>query len=248
MAIERAAIVTGASSGIGRAIAERLAADGIALGLLGRDPDRLAEVADATGAVTAERADVTDRPALTAALDRMRSALGRVDIVVTNAGGTGGVDTGQDPDAAAAAWHDVLERNLTGTFYTVLALARHLPRPGGRVITLSSIASATGGSAGALAYAAAKAGTDGFTRALAGELGPQGIAVNAVAPGYVAGTRFFGTGDQTERREHFAQLIPSGRVGEPADIAALVSFLCRPEADHIRGQVLHVNGGQYLAG
>jgi len=130
----------------------------------------------------------------------------------------------------------------------VLALARHLPRPGGRVITLSSIASASGGSPGALAYAAAKAGTDGFTRALAGELGPQGIAVNAVAPGYVAGTRFFGEGDETERRERFARLIPSGRVGAPEDIAAIVSFLCRPEADHIRGQILHVNGGQHLAG
>ena len=116
------------------------------------------------------------------------------------------------------------------------------------MITFSSIASATGGSAGALAYATAKAGTDGFTRALASELGPHGIAVNAVAPGYVAGTRFFGEGDQAERRERFARLIPSGRVGEPADIAALVSFLCRPEADHIGGRVLHVNGGQYLAG
>ena len=248
MASERAAIITGASSGIGRAIAERLAAEDIALGLLGRDPDRLAQAARAAGAVTAERADVTDRPALTAALDRIRAALGRVDIVIANAGGTGGVDTDQDPDTAAATWHEVLERNLTGTFYTVLALARHLPRPGGRVITLSSIASATGGSAGALAYAAAKAGTDGFTRALAAELGPQGIAVNAVAPGYVAGTRFFGEDDESERRAHFARLIPSGRVGHPADIAAVVSFLCRPEADHIRGQVLHVNGGQYLAG
>lgn len=247
-ATQRAAIITGASSGIGRAIAERLAADGIALGLLGRDADRLAEAAGATGAVAAERADVTDRHALTTALDRLRGALGRIDIVVTSAGGTGGVNTGQDPDAATATWHDVLDRNLTGTFYTVLALARHLPRPGGRVITLSSIASATGGSPGALAYAAAKAGTDGFTRALAGELGPEGIAVNAVAPGYVAGTRFFGEGDDTERRERFARLIPSGRVGAPQDIAAVVSFLCRPEADHIRGQILHVNGGQHLAG
>lgn len=248
MSTDRTAIITGASSGIGRAIAGRLAADGIRLGLLGRDPDRLAEAADAGHAVAVERADVTDRRALTAALDRIRGALGHVDIVVTSAGGTGGVDTAQDPDRAAATWHDVLDRNLTGTFYTLLVLARHLPRPGGRVITLSSIASATGGSGGALAYAAAKAGTDGLTRALAGELGPQGIAVNAVAPGYVAGTRFFGEGDQSERRERFTRLIPSGRAGEPADVAALVSFLCRPEADHIRGQVLHVNGGQHLAG
>ena len=258
MSTDRTAIITGASSGIGRAVAQRLTADGIRVGLLGRDPQRLAEAADTTGAVTAERADVTDRHALTVALDRIRGALGHVDIVVTSAGGTGGVTTDQDPGEAAATWRDVLARNLTGTFYTVLALARHLPRPGGRVITVSSIASASGGSPGALAYAAAKAGTDGFTRALSGELGPQGIAVNAVAPGYVAGTRFFGEGEgdseadseggEPERRERFARLIPSGRVGEPADVAALVSFLCRPEADHIRGQVLHVNGGQHLAG
>jgi 3-oxoacyl-[acyl-carrier protein] reductase len=248
MTTDTTAIITGASSGIGRAIAERLAADGIRLGLLGRDPVRLAEAADATDAIAAERADVTDRPALTAALDRIRNSLGRVDTLITAAGGTGHVDTGQEPGEAAATWREVVDRNLTGTFYTVLALARHLPRPGGRVITLSSIASATGGSAGALAYATAKAGTDGFTRALSSELGPHGIAVNAIAPGYVAGTRFFGEGDQAERRERFARLIPSGRVGEPADIADLVSFLCRPEADHIRGQILHVNGGQYLAG
>jgi 3-oxoacyl-[acyl-carrier protein] reductase len=248
MTTDRTAIITGASSGIGRAIAERLDADGIRLGLVGRDPERLAQAAEATDAAAAERADVTDRPGLTAALDRIRVALGRVDIIVTNAGGTGGVDTDQAPDEAAATWHDVIDRNLTGTFYTVLALARHLPRPGGRVVTLSSIASATGGSSGALAYAAAKAGTDGLTRALAGELGPHGIAVNAVAPGYVTGTRFFGEGDQSELRDRFTRLIPSGRAGEPADVAALVSFLCRPEADHIRGQVLHVNGGQHLAG
>lgn len=248
MSTDRTAIITGASSGIGRAIAERLAADGIALGLLGRDPDRLAQAAQATNAVAAERADVADRHALTEALDRVRAALGRVDIVVTSAGGTDGVTTDQDPGDATATWHDVIGRNLTGTFYTLLTLARHLPRPGGRVITLSSIASATGGSAGAVAYAAAKAGTDGLTRALAGELGPHGVAVNAVAPGYVAGTRFFGEGDHAERRERFTRLIPSGRAGEPADVAALVSFLCRSEADHIRGQVLHVNGGQHLAG
>lgn len=244
----RTAIITGASSGIGRAIAERFAADGFRIGVLGRDRDRLDDVARATGAVAAESADVTDRVELQGALDRVRKALGGVDVVVAGAGGTGSVHTEMNPEDAAAAWHAIVDRNLTGTFYTALALARHLPRPGGRLITLSSIAGAVSGPAGGLAYATAKAGTDGLTRALAGELGPQGIAVNAIAPGYIADTRFFGDDDQTARQERFAGLIPSGRVGRPADIAALAAFLASDEADHIRGQILHVNGGQHLAG
>jgi 3-oxoacyl-[acyl-carrier protein] reductase len=247
-AMNRTAIITGASSGIGRAIAERLATDGIRVGLLGRDSDRLADAAQATSATAAERADVTNLHEIEAALDRLREALGGVDIVIANAGGTGRVDTDTDPEMAAAAWHHIIELNLTGTFYTALVLARHLPRPGGRLITLSSIAGAVGGPPGGLAYAAAKAGIDGLTRALCGELGPQGIAVNAIAPGYVADTRFFGEDDQSERRQHFAELIPSGRVGRPDDIASLAAFLCTEQADHIHGQILHVNGGQYLAG
>lgn len=105
-----------------------------------------------------------------------------------------------------------------------------------------------GGSTGALAYAAAKAGTDGLTRALSSELGPQGLAVNAIAPGYIAETRFFGDGDQTDRERLFSERIPSGRVGRPHEVAALVGFLCSADADHIRGQVLHINGGQHYAG
>lgn len=248
MTSTKTAIITGASSGIGRAIAERFAADGFRIGLLGRDAERLDEVARATGAVATACADVTDRVALQAALDDVRGALGGVDVVVANAGGTGEVHTEMDPEVAAEAWHAIVDRNLTGTFYTALALARHLPRPGGRLITLSSIAGAVGGPVGGLAYATAKAGTDGLTRALAGELGPHGIAVNAIAPGYIADTRFFGEDDQTARQERFAGLIPSGRVGRPDDIAALAAFLAGDEADHIRGQVLHVNGGQHFAG
>jgi len=246
--MSKTAIITGASSGIGRAIAERLAADGLRVGLLGRHPGRLADAATATNATAAERADVTDLQELKAALDRLRAALGGVDIVIANAGGTGRVDTDSDPETAAAAWHQIIDQNLTGTFYTALLLARHLPRPGGRLITLSSIAGSVGGPAGGLAYAAVKAGIDGLTRALSAELGPQGIAVNAIAPGYIADTRFFGEDGESERQQRFADVIPSGRVGRPDDIAALTAFLCTEQADHIRGQVLHVNGGQHLAG
>lgn len=119
----------------------------------------------------------------------------------------------------------------------------------GRIICISSIAAYTGGSAGgALAYGAAKAGVLGLVRALARELAPTGIAANAIAPGLVAGTDFFGPGDHTERVERTVAQIPAGRPGAPDDVAAAAAFLASPGADYINGQVLHVNGGWYLGG
>ncbi|WP_022928285.1 SDR family NAD(P)-dependent oxidoreductase [Patulibacter americanus] len=241
-------VITGGSSGIGRAVAERCARDGARVGLVARDRTRLEAAAKAAGAEASEAADVSRSAELLPALDRLRTALGGVDAVVVNAGGTGIVGTETAPADAEGTWDAVLGQNLTGAFLTVLGLARHLPRPGGRIVLLSSIAGAVGGPVGSLAYAAAKAGTDGLTRALAAELGPQGIAVNAIAPGYIAHTRFFGEGDQAERRDRFAALIPSGRVGHPDDVASLVAYLCSPAGEHLHGQVLHLNGGQHYAG
>lgn len=156
MSTHQNVIITGASSGIGRAIATRLADDGARIALLGRNRERLAEVAHDTDAVAHESADVTSREELHPALDRLRDALGGIDAVITSAGGTGGVDTETEPKEAETTWHAIVDQNLTGTFYTVLALAKHLSRPGGRIITLSSIAGVSGPT-GSLAYAAAKA-------------------------------------------------------------------------------------------
>ena len=124
-----------------------------------------------------------------------------------------------------------------------MAVAPHLPRPGGRIINVSSIAAFTGGSRpGAVAYAAAKAGLIGMTYALARELSPQGITVNAVAPGFVAGTEFTGQWSEERVRGIVAE-TPVGREGHPNDIAAAVRYLASPDASFVTGEVLNVNGG-----
>ena len=226
-------IITGGNRGIGRAIVDALDAD---VAIVGRDEASLAAVG-----VPWAAADVSDRVALNAALDRLESELGGVDAVVANAGATGGVVAGRGDEET---FDRVIAANLKGAYLTADWAARRLPRPGGALVLLSSIAAYMGGSAGgALGYAAAKAGVLGLTRALASELTPVGIAANAVAPGFIAGTDFFGGGDPSDR---LVPQIPAGRAGHPGDVAAAVRYLL--DAPYVFGQVLHVNGGWYLGG
>lgn len=133
-----------------------------------------------------------------------------------------------------------------GAFLTIQAAGPYLSRPGGRVITVSSIAAYTGGSRpGAAGYAAAKAGLLGLTRGLTRELAPQGITVNAVAPGFID-TDFHGENRQQAVQAVVGQ-IPAGRVGQPDDVARVVGFLASPASSYITGQVIHVNGGWLLS-
>ena len=245
---ERTAIVTGGGSGIGLAIAERLATDGLAVAILDRNGDAAdaaaAKIVAAGGTAVGLTVDVTDRPAIDAAVDDVRAGLGAATVLVNNAG----LD-GFDPflKISAETWNRILEVNLTGTFHCCQAVVPDMIEAGwGRIVNISS-SSAHGGQPLMTHYVAAKAGVIGFTKALALELGPKGITVNTIPPGFIDTPmlrRSESKGLLGEGVDHHASLTPVRRIGRPEDIAAMCSFLVRAEASYVTGQVLGVNGGR----
>jgi 3-oxoacyl-[acyl-carrier protein] reductase len=236
-------LVTGGSRGIGLAVAQALGGDGGRTALIARDEERLRDAArTVAGERTWRAADMADAAAIKTAVDQCTEWLGGVDVLVLAAGFGSyfGADTPYED--AVAAWDHEVGVDLRGAFLTCQAAAPYLMRPGGRIIMISSIAAYTGGSTpGAAAYAAAKAGLIGLTRGLARELTPQGITVNAIAPGFIA-TDFHGE-HLDQAAERATALIPAGRVGQPDDVAGTAAFLASPAANYISGQVIHVNGG-----
>jgi 3-oxoacyl-[acyl-carrier protein] reductase len=240
------AIVTGGSSGIGAAIARALSEHGASVGLVARGEEHLRETASQLPGESFHRAaDVGDREAIRAAVDGLSEELGGLDVIVNDAGGTRYVFTDTDPGEAEEIWDEVVDTNLKGAFLASHAAAPHLSRPGGRIINISSIAAYTGGSQpGGLAYAAAKSGVLGLTYALARELSPQGITANAIAPGFIPETGFFGPdGVDEDRINAVSEQTPAGRPGEPDDIAGAAVYLASDAASFITGQVIQVNGG-----
>ncbi|MEV7571359.1 3-oxoacyl-ACP reductase FabG [Streptomyces tanashiensis] len=243
-----AAVVTGAGRGIGAATAKRLAADGAAVVALdlteGDAADTVAAIRAAGGRALAVGCDVTDSAQVDAAIDRAVAEYGRLDVLVNNAGvlRDNMLFMMSDDD-----WDTVVDVHLRGAFLCSRAAQRHMRRQGsGKIVNLSSVAA--DGNRGQANYAAAKAGVQGLTRTLAIELGPYGINVNAIAPGFVATAMT----DQTARRtgadpEDFrraaAARSPLRRVGSPEDIAAVVSFLASDDAAYVTGQTIHVDGG-----
>ncbi len=240
----RTVVITGGGSGIGRATAEAFARAGDRVVILGRREEKLRSVAQALGSAAHwQRIDVSQRDSIAAGVAAIADRFGRIDVLVNNAGFVLGITTQTPLDEAERLWDEVVDANLKGAFLMAMAAAAHLPRPGGRIINVSSIAAFTGGSRpGAVAYAAAKAGLIGLTYALARELSPQGITVNAIAPGFVAGTEFTGPWSE-ERVRGIVGETPVGRGGHPTDIAAAVLYLASPNASFVTGEVLHVNGG-----
>jgi 2-hydroxycyclohexanecarboxyl-CoA dehydrogenase len=245
---ERVAVVTGGGSGIGLAIAERLAVDGLAVAVLDLDGEAAdagaAKIAAAGGTAVGVTADVTDRAALDAALGDVRERLGPTTVLVNNAG----LD-GFDPflKITPEKWARLLEVNLTGTFNCCqLVVPDMIAARWGRIVNISS-SSAQGGQPLMTHYVASKAGVIGFTKALALELGPKGITVNTIPPGFIDTPML----RKSESRgllgdgvEHHESLTPVRRVGRPDDIAAACSFLVRDEASYVTGQVIGVNGGR----
>ena len=237
------ALVTGASRGIGRAIAETLARQGATVVAAARG-DNAKDTVDAivAGGGRAEllSLDVTDAAAVDAAVSETLARHGRLDIVVSNAGIT------RDQlllRMKREDWDAVIATNLTATFTLCqAALKPMLKQRGGRIVAISSVVGQTG-NAGQANYAASKAGLIGFCKSMAREVASRGITVNVVAPGLI--DTDMTKGITNDSRGDWAAKIPLGRLGSPADVANAVSFLASDEAAYITGHVLAVNGGMY---
>jgi 3-oxoacyl-[acyl-carrier protein] reductase len=238
----RVALVTGASRGIGRAIAERLAADGDRVVLTARSEERLEELAAqiraAGGDAYARPCDVGDNATFEALVKSTAKEFGRLDVLVNNAGITrdGLIMRMRDED-----WDQVMNVNLRSVFVACRAAARiMLKARSGRIINISSVVGLIG-NPGQANYAASKAGLIGLTKALAREFGSRSVTVNAVAPGYITTDM---TADLPEAaRAALLDKVALKRLGSSADIAAAVSFLASSEAGYITGEVLKVDGG-----
>jgi NAD(P)-dependent dehydrogenase (short-subunit alcohol dehydrogenase family) len=231
----RTAVVTGGASGIGRAIAVRLAADGYRVGSLDLT---------ATDEASAQVADVTDRAQVDHALKNIRDQFGPVTILV-NAAGIDGFK--RFANLSFEAWQRVIDVNLNGVFHCVQAVLPDMRDAGwGRIVNISS-SSAHSGQPFMAHYVAAKSAVNGLTKALALELGPDGITVNAVPPGFID-TPMLRKAEERKLLggtvEDHIQRTPVRRVGTPEDIAATCSFLVSEEAGYVTGQIIGVNGGR----
>ncbi len=238
-------VVTGGGSGIGRAIAEAFVRDGSQVVIIGRREETLRATAQALGTSCHwQRADVSQYEQVNAAVQAIVAQFGKIDVLVNNAGFSRGVMPDMSLEQAAKVWDEELDTNLKGAFLMALAVAPHLPRPGGRIINISSDGAFTGaGGLRTIGYASAKAGLLGLTRVLAREYSAQGITANVIAPGFIAGTE--ATGHLPEQVvQSIAAQLPVGRPGHVNDIAAAALFLASPNAGFITGEVLNVNGGR----
>jgi 3-oxoacyl-[acyl-carrier protein] reductase len=241
----KVALVTGASQGIGRAVAVRLAKDGFAVALAARNEEKLKETAQeitaAGGQAEVFPLDIASEESIKTAAKAVLARYGKLEVLINNAGIT------RDNlllRMKRADWDDVLQTNLTGTFLLTQALMGSMIKARyGRIINISSVVGRVG-QAGQANYAASKAGLIGFTKSLARELASRSVTANVVAPGYIESpmTAVLDEKQQAAILVH----IPLGRIGADADVAHAVSFLASEAAGYITGHVLDVNGGMYM--
>jgi 3-oxoacyl-[acyl-carrier protein] reductase len=240
--MDRSTVVSGGGTGIGRAVAHSFVLGGDRVLIIGRRADVLsgaaADMNEESGTDLAAWvvADLTVPEQVEPIAERVG---GVVDVVVNAAGGVDRAEAATLAEVRDGWLRDVASSVLTAVLLTT-ALEPSLRRPGGRIVTISSIAAIRGGGE---SYSAAKAALIGWTFQLASALGPEGVTANVVAPGFIEGTEFFGGTMTDERRDRLIAETKVQRAGRPEDVAAAVRYLASPEAGFVTGHVLHVNGG-----
>lgn len=236
--------MTGASRGIGRAIALRLAREGWRVAVAARTAETAASTAaairEAGGEAHPFGADLAVFAEAERLVEQAMGALGGLDLLVNNAGLT---RDGLVLRMGEADWDAVLDANLKGAFACAKAAIKGMLRTGGRIVNITSVVGATG-NAGQANYVASKAGLIGLTKALAKEYAGRGIRVNAVAPGFIDTDMTRGL--PAKVKEELLRQIPLGRFGSAEEVAAAVAFLAGPDAGYVTGQVIHVNGGMHM--
>jgi 3-oxoacyl-[acyl-carrier protein] reductase len=241
----RVALVTGASRGIGEAIARRLASEGARVVAAARSVDALgkvvAEIAGLGGQASALPLDLADPYSIESAVRQVLSEQGQIDVLVNNAGIT---EDNLILRMSKDSWDRVLATNLTGVFLLTQAVVKNMVRKRyGRIVSVASVVGLMG-NAGQANYAASKAGLIGLTKSIARELASRNVTCNAVAPGFIATAM---TEKMTEEaRQTLSGEIPLSRLGTPEDVAAAVAFLASEEAAYVTGHVLNVSGGLYI--
>jgi 3-oxoacyl-[acyl-carrier protein] reductase len=245
----KVALVTGASSGIGRATAEALAGNGARVAInfhrnqAGADAAR-AEIVSGGGSAIVVQADVTRASEVQSLVEQTVAEFGPIDILVNNAGSL--IERLKILELTEERWDEVIDLNLKSAFLCCKAVAGSMmERKAGAIINVSSIAGRTGGALGSIHYSTAKGGLITFTKGLAKELGPFGVRVNAVSPG-VIDTRFHEEFSSPEMMKTYAGMIPLGRVGTPAEVGKVICFLASDAASFLAGETIEINGGMFM--
>src|SRR6267378_2271883 len=245
----KVALVTGASSGIGRATAEALAANGARVAInfhrnqAGAEAAR-AQIVSAGGSAILIQADVTQASEVRSLVEQTAAEYGPIDILVNNAGSL--VERLKILELSEERWDEVIDLNLKTAFLCCRAVAGSMmERKTGAIINVSSIAGRNGGALGSIHYSAAKGGLITFTKGLAKELAPFGVRVNAVSPG-VIDTPYHEQFSSPEMMKTYAGMIPLGRVGTPAEVARVICFLASDSASYLAGETIEINGGLWM--